>query len=147
MPKNLMYSTHPNFLNRMQALIWFSMSNEYNQDLNSNKKKVRPSKMSEKEKNLNDILSNINLIVEQEEDLDNNKFYQHDHLANSFWEGSIDTVKLYENAVEVIVGNASFSVISKDNSSESEVFIVEYQESSYTEGFFSMYEDFDCDSK
>ena len=36
--KNLMYSTHPNFLNRMQALIWFSMSNEYNQDLNSNKK-------------------------------------------------------------------------------------------------------------
>ena len=33
-----MYSTHPNFLNRMQALIWFSMSNEYNQDLNSNKK-------------------------------------------------------------------------------------------------------------
>ena len=80
-------------------------------------------------------------------DLDNNKFYQHDHLANSFWEGSIDTVKLYENAVEVIVGNASFTVISKDNSSESEVFIVEYQESSYTEGFFSMYEDFDCDSK
>ena len=36
--KNLMYSTHPNFLNRMQALIWFSMSNEYNQDLNRNKK-------------------------------------------------------------------------------------------------------------
>jgi hypothetical protein len=36
--KNLMYSTHPNFLNRMQALIWFSMSNEYNKDLNSNKK-------------------------------------------------------------------------------------------------------------
>ena len=36
--KNLMYSTHPNFLNRMQALIWFSMSNEYNKDFNSNKK-------------------------------------------------------------------------------------------------------------
>lgn len=36
--KNLMYSTHPNFLNRMQALIWFSMSNEYNQGLNINKK-------------------------------------------------------------------------------------------------------------
>ena len=36
--KNLMYSTHPNFLNRMQALIWFSMSNEYNKELNSNKK-------------------------------------------------------------------------------------------------------------
>ena len=36
--KDLMYSTHPNFLNRMQALIWFSMSNEYNKDFNSNKK-------------------------------------------------------------------------------------------------------------
>ena len=36
--KNLMYSTHPNFLNRMQALIWFSMSNEYNKDFNINKK-------------------------------------------------------------------------------------------------------------
>ena len=36
--KNLMYSTHPNFLNRMQALIWFSMSNEYNKDVNNNKK-------------------------------------------------------------------------------------------------------------
>tara|TARA_B100001996_G_scaffold140706_1_gene107002 strand:+ start:1479 stop:2615 length:1137 start_codon:yes stop_codon:yes gene_type:complete len=36
--KNLMYSTHPNFLNRMQALIWFSMSNEYNDHFNTDKK-------------------------------------------------------------------------------------------------------------
>ena len=36
--KNLMYSTHPNFLNRMQALIWFSMSNEYNEHFNTDKK-------------------------------------------------------------------------------------------------------------
>ena len=36
--QNLMYSTHPNFLNRMQALIWFSMSNEYNEHFNTNKK-------------------------------------------------------------------------------------------------------------
>ena len=36
--KNLMYSTHPNFLNRMQALIWFSMSNEYHKYFNTNKK-------------------------------------------------------------------------------------------------------------
>ena len=35
--KNLIYSTHTNFLNRMQALIWFSMSNEYNKDFNINK--------------------------------------------------------------------------------------------------------------
>ena len=33
-----MYSTHPNFLNRMQALIWFSMSNEYNKYFNTDKK-------------------------------------------------------------------------------------------------------------
>jgi len=33
-----MYSTHPNFLNRMQALIWFSMSNEYNEHFNTDKK-------------------------------------------------------------------------------------------------------------
>ena len=36
--QNLMYSTHPNFLNRMQALIWFSMSNEYNEHFNTGKK-------------------------------------------------------------------------------------------------------------
>ena len=36
--KNLMYSTHPNFLIRMQALIWFSMSNEYHKYSNTNKK-------------------------------------------------------------------------------------------------------------
>ena len=27
--QNQMYSTHPSFLNRMQALVWFSMSHEY----------------------------------------------------------------------------------------------------------------------
>ena len=36
--QNLMYSTHPNFLNRMQALIWFSMSNEYNDHFDTGKK-------------------------------------------------------------------------------------------------------------
>ena len=38
--KNLLYSTHPNFLNRMQALIWFSMSNEYNEEFKTGKKGV-----------------------------------------------------------------------------------------------------------
>lgn len=36
--QNLLYSTHPNFLNRMQALIWFSMSNEYNEILETGQK-------------------------------------------------------------------------------------------------------------
>ena len=32
------YFLHPNFLNRMQALIWFSMSNEYNNNFDTGKK-------------------------------------------------------------------------------------------------------------
>ena len=35
--QNLIYSTHPTFLNRMQALIWFSMSREYNEYFKTNK--------------------------------------------------------------------------------------------------------------
>ena len=35
--QNLAYSTHPTFLNRMQALIWFSMSREYNEYFKTNK--------------------------------------------------------------------------------------------------------------
>ena len=38
--KNLLYATHPTFLNRMQALIWFSMSNEYNDFFKTDKKGV-----------------------------------------------------------------------------------------------------------
>ena len=38
--KNQLYSTHPNFLNCMQALIWFSMSNEYNEEFKTGKKGV-----------------------------------------------------------------------------------------------------------
>ena len=38
--KNQLYSTHPNFLNRMQALIWFSMSSEYNEEFKTGKKGV-----------------------------------------------------------------------------------------------------------
>ncbi len=38
--KNLLYATHPIFLNRMQALIWFSMSNEYNEFFKTKKKGV-----------------------------------------------------------------------------------------------------------
>ena len=38
--QNLLYATHPTFLNRMQALIWFSMSNEYNEFFKTEKKGV-----------------------------------------------------------------------------------------------------------
>ena len=42
--KNQLYSTHPNFLNRMQALIWFSMSNEYNEEFKTGKKGIHDLK-------------------------------------------------------------------------------------------------------
>ena len=35
---NLLYATHPTFLNRMQALIWFSMTREYHQFFDTKKK-------------------------------------------------------------------------------------------------------------
>jgi len=35
-----LYSTHPTFLNRMQALIWFSMSHEYHEYFETNKKGI-----------------------------------------------------------------------------------------------------------
>ncbi len=38
--QNQMYSTHPSFLNRMQALVWFSMSHEYHEYFDTNKKGV-----------------------------------------------------------------------------------------------------------
>ena len=33
-----LYSTHPTFLNRMQSLIWFSMSHEYHECFETDKK-------------------------------------------------------------------------------------------------------------
>ena len=38
--QNQMYSTHPSFLNRMQALVWFSMSHEYHEYFETNKNGV-----------------------------------------------------------------------------------------------------------
>jgi len=38
--QNQIYSTHPSFLNRMQALVWFSMSHEYHEYFETNKKGI-----------------------------------------------------------------------------------------------------------
>ena len=38
--QNQMYSTHPSFLNRMQALVWFSMSHEYHEYFETNKEGI-----------------------------------------------------------------------------------------------------------
>ena len=55
--RTLLFATHPTFLNRMQALIWFSMSNEYHQYFETDKKgtydlKVVDQKINESIKNV-----------------------------------------------------------------------------------------------
>ena len=54
---NLLYATHPTFLNRMQALIWFSMSHEYNEFFKTDKKGIYDLKVVDKK-----ILINIYLF-------------------------------------------------------------------------------------
>ena len=48
---NLLYATHPTFLNRMQALIWFSMSHEYNAFFKTDKKGIYDLKAVDKKIN------------------------------------------------------------------------------------------------
>ena len=49
--QNQMYSTHPSFLNRMQALVWFSMSYEYHEYFETNKKGIYDLKTVDKKIN------------------------------------------------------------------------------------------------
>ena len=49
--QNQMYSTHPSFLNRMQALVWFSMSHEYHEYFETNKKGIYDLKTVDKKIN------------------------------------------------------------------------------------------------
>lgn len=55
--QNLIYSTHPTFLNRMQALIWFSMSNEYNKYFKTNKDGTYD--LSEVDEKINDSIKKV----------------------------------------------------------------------------------------
>jgi hypothetical protein len=55
--KTQMFSTHPTFLNRMQALIWFSMSNEYHQFFETDKKGIY--ELKEVDKKINDSIKNV----------------------------------------------------------------------------------------
>ena len=78
--KNLMYSTHPNFLNRMQALIWFSMSNEYNKHFsNENKGSIDLKAVDEK------INDSIKKVIGDEVDYSNK-----DVVSRALMWGSID---------------------------------------------------------
>ena len=78
--KNLMYSTHPNFLNRMQALIWFSMSTEYNKHFsNENKGSIDLKAVDEK------INDSIKKVIGDEVDYSNK-----DVVSRALMWGSID---------------------------------------------------------
>ena len=78
--RNLMYSTHPNFLNRMQALIWFSMSNEYNKHFsNENKGSIDLKAVDEK------INDSIKKVIGDEVDYSNK-----DVVSRALMWGSID---------------------------------------------------------
>ena len=63
---NLLYATHPTFLNRMQALIWFSMSHEYNEFFKTKKKGVYDLKAVDKK-----INESINKVTGNELDNSN----------------------------------------------------------------------------
>ena len=52
-----MFSTHPTFLNRMQALIWFSMSNEYHQFFETDKKGIY--ELKEVDQKINNSIKNV----------------------------------------------------------------------------------------
>ena len=78
--KNLMYSTHPNFLNRMQALIWFSMSNEYNEHFNTGKKGTFDLKTVD-----NKIYESIKKVIGDEVDYSNKEV-----ISKALMWGSID---------------------------------------------------------
>ena len=78
--KNLMYSTHPNFLNRMQALIFFSMSNEYNEHFNTGKKGTFDLKTVD-----NKIYESIKKVIGDEVDYSNKEV-----ISKALMWGSID---------------------------------------------------------
>ena len=75
-----MYSTHPNFLNRMQALIWFSMSNEYNEHFNTGKKGTFDLKTVD-----NKIYESIKKVIGDEVDYSNKEV-----ISKALMWGSID---------------------------------------------------------
>ena len=78
--KNLLYSTHPNFLNRMQALIWFSMSNEYNESFDTGRKGIFDLKEADEK-----INESIKKVIGDEVDYSNKEV-----VSRTLMWGSID---------------------------------------------------------
>ena len=75
-----LYSTHPTFLNRMQALIWFSMSHEYHQFFETNKKGVYDLKTVDQK-----INESIEKVTGNELDVSNKEIIEKALLWGALW--------------------------------------------------------------
>ena len=75
-----LYSTHPTFLNRMQALIWFSMSREYHQFFETNKKGVYDLKTVDQK-----INESIKKVTGNELDVSNKEIIEKALLWGALW--------------------------------------------------------------
>ena len=75
-----LYSTHPTFLNRMQALIWFSMSHEYHQFFETNKKGVYDLKTVDQK-----INESIKKVTGNELDVSNKEIIEQALLWGALW--------------------------------------------------------------
>ena len=75
-----LYSTHPTFLNRMQALIWFSMSHEYHQFFETNKKGVYDLKTVDQK-----INESIKKVTGNELDVSNKEIIERALLWGALW--------------------------------------------------------------
>ena len=75
-----LYSTHPTFLNRMQALIWFSMSHEYHQFFETDKKGTYDLKIVDQK-----INESIKKVTGNELDISNKEIIDRALLWGSLW--------------------------------------------------------------
>ena len=75
-----LYSTHPTFLNRMQALIWFSMSHEYHEFFETDKKGIYDLKTVD-----NKIDESIKKVTGGEIDISNKEIVDKALLWGALW--------------------------------------------------------------
>ena len=75
-----LYSTHPTFLNRMQALIWFSMSREYHEFFETSKKGVYDLKTVDQK-----INESIKKVTGNELDVSNKEIIDRSLLFGALW--------------------------------------------------------------
>ena len=75
-----LFSTHPTFLNRMQALIWFSMSHEYHEFFETDKKGIYDLKTADKK-----IDESIKKVTGGEIDISNKETVDKALLWGTLW--------------------------------------------------------------